>query len=69
MVEKICDKICIIAKGKLVGEWKISELAEQGVTLEELYMKYVYLAARTQNDYLTEKDYVQQNENACAVAA
>ena len=50
MVEKICDKICIIAKGKLVGEWKISELAEQGVTLEELYMKYVYLAASTATD-------------------
>lgn len=50
VVEKICDKICIIAKGKLVGEWKISELAEQGVTLEELYMKYVYLAASTATD-------------------
>jgi len=30
VVEKICDKICIIAKGKLVGEWKISELARAG---------------------------------------
>ena len=50
VVEKICDKICIIAKGKLVGEWKISELAEQGVTLEELYMKYVSLAASTATD-------------------
>lgn len=50
VVEKICDKICIIAKGKLVGEWKISELEKQGLTLEELYMKYVYLAASTATD-------------------
>ena len=50
VVEKICDKICIIAKGRLVGEWKISELEKQGLNLEELYMKYVYLAASTATD-------------------
>ncbi len=41
VVEKICDKICIIGHGKLIGEWNIKQLNEEGITLEELYMKYV----------------------------
>jgi ABC-2 type transport system ATP-binding protein len=41
VVEKICDKICIIGRGKLIGEWDIKQLKEEGITLEELYMKYV----------------------------
>ena len=41
VVEKICDRICIIQKGKLVCEHAIKDLASQGLTLEELYMKHV----------------------------
>lgn len=41
VVEKICDKICIIGQGKFVGEWSIKDLKSQGLTLEQLYMKYV----------------------------
>lgn len=41
VVEKICDKICIIGHGKLIGEWDLHKLGEQGITLEQLYMKYV----------------------------
>ena len=41
VVEKICDRICIIQRGKLVGVYKLSELGSQGLTLEELYMKHV----------------------------
>ena len=41
VVEKICDRICIIARGKLVGVYTIKDLASQGLTLEQLYMKHV----------------------------
>jgi ABC-2 type transport system ATP-binding protein len=41
VVEKICDKICIIGHGKLIGEWEIKKLGEEGMSLEQLYMKYV----------------------------
>ena len=41
VVEKICDKICIIARGQLVGIYDLKEMASQGVTLEQLYMKHV----------------------------
>lgn len=41
VVEKICDKICIIQKGKLVCVHAIKDLAAQGLTLEQLYMKHV----------------------------
>ncbi len=41
VVEKICDKICIIGRGKLVGVYDLKEMATQGVTLEQLYMQHV----------------------------
>jgi len=41
VVEKICDKICIIGHGKLIGEWDLHKLNETGESLENLYMKYV----------------------------
>ena len=44
VVEKICDRICIIQKGKLVGVYDLKKLAEEGTTLEELYMKHVVQA-------------------------
>ena len=41
VVEKVCDRICIIQKGKLVGVYSLQEMAKDGVTLEQLYMKHV----------------------------
>ena len=41
VVEKICDKICIIGRGKLVGVYDLKEMTSQGVTLEQLYMQHV----------------------------
>lgn len=41
VVEKICDRICIIQRGKLVGVYKLSELPSMGLTLEQLYMTHV----------------------------
>ena len=41
VVEKICDKICIIARGKLVGVYDLKQIAKEGVTLEQLYMQHV----------------------------
>lgn len=41
VVEKICDKICIIQRGKLVCQHAIKDLAKEGLTLEQLYMKHV----------------------------
>ena len=41
VVEKICDRICIIQRGKLVGIYEIAKLPEMGLSLEELYMTHV----------------------------
>ena len=41
VVEKICDKICIIQRGKLVCQHAIKDLAKEGKTLEQLYMQHV----------------------------
>ena len=41
VVEKICDRICIIQRGKMVGTYVLKDLSSQGLTLEELYMKHV----------------------------
>ena len=41
VVEKICDKICIIGRGKLVGVYDLREIAKEGITLEQLYMQHV----------------------------
>ena len=41
VVEKICDRICIIQKGNLVGTYVLNELGNQGITLEELFLKHV----------------------------
>ncbi len=44
VVEKICHKICIIGKGKLIGVYEIDKLQDQGLTLEKLYMMHVDIA-------------------------
>lgn len=44
VVEKICDKICIIGRGKLIGVYEIAKLKDQGLTLEQLYMEHVAIS-------------------------
>jgi len=41
VVEKICDRICIIDHGKLQGVYSIAELKKQGIELEQLYLDRV----------------------------
>lgn len=41
VVEKICDRIAIISKGKLQCVHSIKELHDKGIALEDLYMQYV----------------------------
>ena len=43
VVEKICDHICIINHGKLVCQYSMKEIHDQGISLEELYMKYLHV--------------------------
>lgn len=38
VVEKICDKIAIIAKGKIKGVFNLKDLEENNISLEELYL-------------------------------
>ena len=41
VVEKVCDKICIISKGKLQGVYKLEDLRNQNISLEQLYIKQI----------------------------
>jgi ABC-2 type transport system ATP-binding protein len=40
VVEKICDRIAIISDGKLQGIYRLDDLKEEGISLEELYMRH-----------------------------
>lgn len=44
VVEKICHRIGIIGRGKLIGVYEIDKLQDQGLTLEALYMKHVAMS-------------------------
>lgn len=61
VVEKICDKICIIAKGKLVGVYDLKELKTQGITLEQLYMKHVAQANYNTSFVKTDQTIIEKN--------
>ena len=41
IVEKLCDRIMIIKKGKIRAEVTLEELKERGETLEEFYLKII----------------------------
>lgn len=42
VVENICDRVCIINKGKLQGIYKIDELQKNNISLESVFMEKVY---------------------------
>ncbi|MDD3397222.1 MAG: YwaF family protein [Clostridia bacterium] len=41
VVERICDRIAIINKGKILGIYLISDLEKQGIKLEEFYLNTI----------------------------
>jgi len=41
VVERICDRIAIIKKGKILGTYVIADLEKQGIKLEEFYLKTI----------------------------
>ena len=41
VVEKVCDRIAIIQKGKLQGVFDVKELVANGISLEDLYLSFV----------------------------
>lgn len=41
VIEKLCTKIAIISHGEMKGVYKIADLKAQGISLEQLYLKYV----------------------------
>ena len=45
VVEKICDRIAIIKKGKIRAEATIKELEEKGIELESFYLQTIYGSA------------------------
>ena len=42
VVENLCDRCCIIKKGKLQGIYDLKELKEKNQSLEELFMNVIY---------------------------
>lgn len=52
VIEKICDRIAIINKGKLEGVFNVKELLEKGIDLEELYLSYVEQNTEKQKELL-----------------
>lgn len=38
IVENLCDRVCIVKKGKLQGVWDLHELKAEGRSLEEMFM-------------------------------
>ena len=56
VVEKICDKICIINAGKLQGIYNVKELLEKGISLETLYMSQTEIAKDIRATYEEEKN-------------
>ena len=41
VVERICDKITIIKKGKILVTRNVSDLEKEGVLLEDYYLKLI----------------------------
>jgi ABC-2 type transport system ATP-binding protein len=41
VVENLCDRCCIIQKGKLQGVFDLAELRSEGRSLEEIFMNVI----------------------------
>ena len=42
VVENLCDRCCIIKKGKLQGVYDLKELKDKNESLEDLFMNVIY---------------------------
>ena len=60
VVEKICDRIAIIADGKLREVATIKEIQERNESLEDLYLKYVDKSLIEQNKIAQEENKVKE---------
>lgn len=50
VVEKVCDRIAIIAGGKLCRVATIEEIKKEGISLEELYLRYAQTTTKEDMD-------------------
>lgn len=41
VVENLCDRVCIIKKGQVQGEYDLKEIKKKGQSLEEIFMRVV----------------------------
>jgi ABC-2 type transport system ATP-binding protein len=60
VVEKICDRIAIIKKGKIRAEATIKELEEKGIELENFYLQTIY--GSTENISVADIEAAEKNE-------
>ena len=56
VVEKICDRIAIIKKGKLRASAKVSDLEAQGIELEQFYLDVINAADDEQTEKIESAD-------------
>ena len=50
VVEKVCDRIAIIAGGKLCRVATMEEIKQEGISLEELYLRYAQATTKEDMD-------------------
>ena len=50
VVERLCDRVCIIKKGHLAGIYDLKEMKEKNESLEELFMSVVYDGEEPEED-------------------
>ena len=63
VVENLCDRVCIIKKGQLQGEYVLSELKEKGESLEEIFMKVVADDNSMYTALIDDRNAVKKREN------
>ena len=55
VVENLCDRVCIIKKGKLLGVYDLNELKEKNESLEKLFIESISDNEEFLNTYKSEK--------------
>lgn len=55
VVENLCDRVCIIKKGKLLGVYDLNELKEKNESLEKLFIEAISDNEEFLNTYKSEK--------------
>lgn len=66
VVENLCDRVCIIKKGKLLGVYDLHEMKEKGESLEKLFIESI----SDNDEFLKEfEDQLSKNEEDKKVLA